>query len=446
MRSDLTTHLTSGTAKGGGVWTRGGVTFDWLTERLLVPTANSTNGTLFSRAAHFWPQSLLALNPNGTGGNTGLGDPVDSYTPESLKNADPDFGTTNTMVLANNGSSYPHLAAQVGKDGILRLINLDDMSGNGLPGFTDGDLNRHYFNGGSATVNKCTPSNVCRVLGPMATWINTVDNTSWVFASASNSLNAMQLTAGTTTPSANSWNTPTDVAGLCASDLGGCKGGVTVANGVVYFADSAKLYARNAATKEQLWSHPFGLSGRILTPVVANGVLYFGTKAFSVGGTSPRGRLTSSNLAPGSSTSQSDVQFSPYGDSALAIDENVDPTYANHSVIHTGYRHPTTNPSTFGAFTGGPYWSIDTPDANNVTQIVLYNRTDSGAPAGLGGFRILYRIGGTWVMAANYANYVTTAANPVITVPVSIGNPDQIVIQKTQAGYLTLAEVRILGN
>jgi outer membrane protein assembly factor BamB len=252
----------------------------------------------------------------------------------------------------------------------------------------------------------------------------------------------MQLIAGTTTPSSNSWHTKGESPVVCASDGGGCKGGVTVANGLVYFADNGTLYARNAATKEQRWSYAVGVGINNTTPVVANGVLYFGRKAFSVAGISPRARLTASNLAPGSVTSQSGIQFSPYGDPALAVDENVDPDYYNHSVIHT-----SNQGSTFGPFSGGAYWQIDTPDANNVTQIVIYNRMDNGAPGGLGGFRILYRIGSTWTMAANYTNYVTTTANPVITVPVNISNPDSIVIQKTaQPGYLTVAEVRVLGN
>ena len=115
-----------------------GLTFDPTTARLYVATGNGT----YNPATHLWGDSLLALNPDGTEKRSN-GGPVDSYTPsnyQALQNADKDLGSTNMLVLVNNGSKYPHLAAQSGKDQLVRLINLDNMSGQGGPGNVGGEI------------------------------------------------------------------------------------------------------------------------------------------------------------------------------------------------------------------------------------------------------------------------------------------------------------------
>jgi hypothetical protein len=441
--SYLSTHLTTecGSAKGGGVWARGGVTFDWLTQRLLFATSNNTAGGAFSPSGNFWPQSVLALNSNGTGHPTLSGYPVDSYTVESLKNSSTDFGSTNIMVLANNGSSVPHLAAHAGKDGFIRLINLDNMSGQNAPGVVTPDSQVNAFPLTKAAA--CSAAG-CRVLGPMATWINSVDKTTWVFASANNGINAMQLTPGTTTPSSsNSWGDAKE----CSMATGGCKGGVTVANGVVYFADGTHLYAMNAATGATLKTlDGAGLGGYMSTPVVANGVVYFDRRAFSAGGISPRPYLPSVNLAAVGPANVQNPVLAPQGTANLGNDENIDPLWANNSVFHTD-----NATSSVGGYAGGPWWKVSTVGAaHNVRQVVTYNRTDAGTQGNLAGFRILYYTGTSWQLAADLSSYVVSAANPVITVPVNITNPNSIMIQKAQGGgstdYLHLAEVRVLGD
>src|SRR5262249_20829704 len=132
--SDQTIHF-GGAAdcaeQRAGIWAKAGVTFDALTARVYIGTGNG----LFSPSTFMWGDSILALNPDGRG--AGNGNPVDSYTPgnyQALQTADLDLGSTNLLVLANNGSNVPHLAAQAGKDQVVRLIDLDDMSGQGGPG------------------------------------------------------------------------------------------------------------------------------------------------------------------------------------------------------------------------------------------------------------------------------------------------------------------------
>ncbi len=64
--------------------------------------------------------------------------PLDSYTPgnfNQLDVTDQDLGTTALAMLpAPQGSNVRHLALQSGKDGLLRLLDLDNLSGQGGPG------------------------------------------------------------------------------------------------------------------------------------------------------------------------------------------------------------------------------------------------------------------------------------------------------------------------
>jgi|HubBroStandDraft_1064217.scaffolds.fasta_scaffold02755_7 F5/8 type C domain-containing protein/malectin (di-glucose binding ER protein)/fibronectin type III domain protein/PQQ enzyme-like repeat protein/putative pyrroloquinoline-quinone binding quinoprotein len=259
----------------GGVWAKAGVTFDPATNRLYMGTGNGT----FSPSSFLWGDSILALNPDGTGVNGG---PVDSYTPsnyQNLQNSDLDLGSTNTLILANNGSKYPHLAAQSGKDAMLRLVNLDNMSGQGGPGHVAGEV--------SATALPTAGE----VQNPCATWINPADSTTWIFVvSPSNGMNAMRLAVdGSGNPSL-----------VPVWQEGGGGGGAHVANGVLYFAQNANVQALNPTTGALLW-HNTGI-GQIhwQAPVVVNGVMYVGDNgrqltAFSVGTPPP---LQDASLPP----------------------------------------------------------------------------------------------------------------------------------------------------
>jgi hypothetical protein len=211
-----------------GVWAKAGVVLDPATNRLYLGTGNGT----FSPSSFLWGDSLLALNPDGTGVNGG---PVDSYTPsnyQSLQNSDLDLGSTNTLILANNGSKYPHLAAQSGKDAMLRLINLDNMSGQGGPGHVAGE------------VSSTALPTAGEVQNPCATWINPADSSTWIFVvSPSNGMNALRLSVdGNGNPSL-----------VAMWKQGGGGGGAHVANGVLYFAQNGNVQALNPTTGALLW-------------------------------------------------------------------------------------------------------------------------------------------------------------------------------------------------
>jgi malectin (di-glucose binding ER protein)/putative pyrroloquinoline-quinone binding quinoprotein/PQQ enzyme-like repeat protein len=254
--SNQTIHFSSSpdcAAKQSGIWAKAGVTFDSLTNRVYIGTGNGT----FAPSSFYWGDSILALNPNGTG--AGNGNPLDSYTPsvyQTLQNNDKDLGSTNMLILVNNGSKYPHLGMQSGKDAVVRLINLDNMSGQGAPGKVAGEVASAALTTGGEVQNPC------------ATWINPADSKTWMYISSpSNGVNAYQLAVdGGGNPSLTAvWHQST-----------ANNGGVTVANNVLYYASNNNLHALNPTTGAQLWNATSIGQIHWQTPTVANGVVYIG--------------------------------------------------------------------------------------------------------------------------------------------------------------------------
>jgi hypothetical protein len=126
-------------AARSAIWARPGVIYDAGTDRIYMATGNgSYNGTA---AGNYWSETVFALRPDGSG--TG-GKPLDSYTPanfQALDNADDDLGSAAPAILpVPASSSVQHLAMQTGKDGKLRLIDLANLSGQGGPGRTGGEI------------------------------------------------------------------------------------------------------------------------------------------------------------------------------------------------------------------------------------------------------------------------------------------------------------------
>jgi hypothetical protein len=230
------------------VWARSGVVYDTSTDRIYGATGNSDyNGTTD------WGDSVFSLHPDGTGAS---GRPLDAYTPtnfQQLDDRDEDLGSTAPALLpAPAGSAFAHLAVQSGKDGQLRLLNLDDLSGKGGPGHTGGELQIVAVPQGN------------EVLTAIA--VSVISGTTWAFVANDNGISALRLSVGAGgKPSlAKAWaNT--------ASGDGGTS--PVVANGVLYYATNGALRALNPVTGKQLWS---GAIGQVHweSPIVANGVVY----------------------------------------------------------------------------------------------------------------------------------------------------------------------------
>ncbi len=140
MIEDGEDGVTGCSTRMSGVWGRPGATFDAATNRVYITTGNGTFNAI--TGGRNWGDSVLALNPDGTGAGGGL--PLDSYTPSNyqvLDGTDTDLGSASLSILQPPpGSSVQHLGLQTGKDAMLRLIDLDDMSGTGAPAGVGGEI------------------------------------------------------------------------------------------------------------------------------------------------------------------------------------------------------------------------------------------------------------------------------------------------------------------
>jgi photosystem II stability/assembly factor-like uncharacterized protein len=253
------------TQKMGGIWGRSGIVYDPDTDRIYATVGNGA----FDPANHDWGDSVLALHPDGTGVN---GDPLDSYTPASyqvLQNQDEDLGSTAPAILPVPATSMvQHLAVQGGKDHMLRLLNLDNLSGQGGIGHTGGEIGTVIDLpqcAGSAP-GSCTEE----LLTAPAVWRNPADQSTWVFVATYTGLAGMRLQVdGNGLPGLQTmW---LDRGGTSGSGAGSSP---LVANGVLYEAHSGHMQAFNPTTGALLWTDTTAGAIHWSSPILANGVLY----------------------------------------------------------------------------------------------------------------------------------------------------------------------------
>ncbi len=264
--SKLTTHfIENGTpdvndcaTKRSGIWGRPGAVYDVVTNRMYVATANGNyNGNV---GGYNWGDSVLALKANGRG--DGLGNPIDSYTPTNYMNLDLydiDLGSGSLAIVpAPATSTYPHLGAMMGKDAVVRLLNLSDMSGNHGPRFVGGELQALSIGG---AYDQPTPQAVV--------WVNRHgDGSTWVYESPAGSLTALQL-------SVNSSGKPSLVVRWFALTTNAAASAI-VANDIIYSANNYdSIQALDPTSGNVLWSS----SGVVAccgwgAPIVVNSRLY----------------------------------------------------------------------------------------------------------------------------------------------------------------------------
>lgn len=252
------------------IWARPGVVYDPRTDKIYMATGNGA----FDGVQH-WGDTVFALHPDGTGAANGM--PLDSYTPTNylaLFNGDLDLGSTAPAILpVPPGSSVARLAVQGGKDQLLRLLNLDNLSGQGGPGHTGGEV------GPIASVPQGG-----EVLSTPAVWINPADSSTWIFVTTSGGIAGMRLTLG-----------PGGVPRLQPvwQKAGGTVSSPLVAGGVLFDAVGSNVIAYNPVDGGVLWQNPTPLGGfHWESPVVANGVLYIADEAsnltaYALPGTNP---------------------------------------------------------------------------------------------------------------------------------------------------------------
>ena len=233
-----------------GVWARAGTTYDPATDRLYFTTGNAT----YSPANHHWGDTVLAVHPDGTGTN---GNPLDTYTPsnfQQLDNLDQDLGSTlPAIVPAPAGSTVTNLGVQGGKEQKLYLLDLANLSGQGGPGHTGGELQKINVPQGG------------EVLTAPAVWTNPADGRIWVFVGTSSGLSGLtvDLGPGSVPKLTTRWQNTTNSATS-----------PTVANGVLFAMGGTSIGAFNPTTGSNVWSTSTG-GTHWQSPVESSGWLVF---------------------------------------------------------------------------------------------------------------------------------------------------------------------------
>ncbi|HEX8954485.1 MAG TPA: hypothetical protein VF945_21670, partial [Polyangia bacterium] len=222
-----------------------------------------------------WGDSVLAVNPDGSG--TAMG-PLDVWTPSdeaALNSADADVGSTGpARVPVPAGSKYAHVALQGNKvpagasAGPIRLLDLDNLSGTGTVGALGGELFKMDVPQGD------------EILTQPAVWVNPADHSTWVFIADDSGISALTLVpdGGTAKPSLKT---------MWMKGTGGTS--PVVANGILYYAANGQgrngannVYALDPVSGNVLWMGalvPLGGGTAVggihwQSVIVAHGALY----------------------------------------------------------------------------------------------------------------------------------------------------------------------------
>ncbi|MDR3387220.1 MAG: PQQ-binding-like beta-propeller repeat protein [Rudaea sp.] len=255
----------AGQTAGSGIWGRPGAVYDAGTNRVYVATGNGLFDPVDMLGNGIdWGDSVLALNPDGSGSGV-QGMPVDSYTPSTyvqLQDSDADLGSTSPAILpAPVGSNVAHLGLQGGKDGCVRLLNLDMLGGSAGAGHIGGELQTVDLPGG----NQCAEGgNLGTFKAQAAVWVNPADASTWVFVAHNAGIVAYQVVVtGSGNPALSQvWT---------SSDSGTSP---VVANATVYYVQSGVVRALDAATGSAIWSDARIGGIHWQSPIVVNSRLY----------------------------------------------------------------------------------------------------------------------------------------------------------------------------
>lgn len=148
-----------------------------------------------------------------------------------------------------------HYAVQSGKDAKLRIIDLDNLSGQGGPGHLGGEKSKIDVPQGG------------QVLTHPVVW-RAPNNDIWMYVCNDGGVSALKLNA-----TGDGWVPGAGGGNAQWKDLRRCSS-PTMANGVLYAADNAYIRAYNPTTGQILWSNTEIGSIHWETPIVVNGVLY----------------------------------------------------------------------------------------------------------------------------------------------------------------------------
>jgi outer membrane protein assembly factor BamB len=232
------------------IWARAGVIFDSATNKVYMATGNGS----FDPGKHYWGDTVFALNPNGTGLN---GDPLDTFTTtnfQQLQNRDEDLGSSAPAILPLPANSrLQHVAVQGGKDAMLRILNLNNLSNRSGIG----------YKGGAVTKVIVVPQGG-QILTQPAVWVNPISGRTWVFVANSNGISGLRLAL-------NKYRIPVLRPIWLKHNAGTSP---ILANGVLFYAGSGHIWALDPTNGNILWTGTQIGSIHWESPIVANGVLY----------------------------------------------------------------------------------------------------------------------------------------------------------------------------
>jgi len=243
--SDLAIHFDeSGSASTdcahvqNAIWARAGAVYSAATDRVYVATGNGDyDGT------QNWGDSVLALAPDA-------GALLDSYTPvefQHLEDVDADLGSSDIALF--RPSTGEDLGVEVGKDGVLRVLRLADLSGAGEPGHTGGEIQKIGAPGGAG------------VLTMVASVPDPSGGEPWICVANNAGISGYQWDAGARQLVVRWTKTP---------------GGTSpaFAGGLLFVASPRLLRALDLSTGETVWSDA-GIGGiHWQSPIVAKGNVY----------------------------------------------------------------------------------------------------------------------------------------------------------------------------
>ena len=232
------------------IWGRGAPTIDPVTGNVFVTTGNGP----YRGDGRAFGDSIVELNAD-------LTRVIDSYTPanfQALQNNDADLGSAVPALLPKQANSKtPNLLVQAGKDNNLRLINRDNLSGQGGPNHVGGELQTIPLAiGGDVDTHP-------------AVW-NDANGTTWVFVTNFSGLMAYKVV--------------TDGQGKTTLQMayqnGASGSSPFVANGILYIQGDGVLHALNPTNGTEFWnSRQASAAGSIgglhwESPIVVNGHIY----------------------------------------------------------------------------------------------------------------------------------------------------------------------------
>ncbi len=254
--SDRDTHFTDRGDRSdcssvqAGIWARAGAVYDRQTNRVFITTGNG--GYNAHLGGFNWGTSVVALRPDGT---TDGGTPIDSYTPEDfqkLTDEDLDLSSTTIEALPSTHKGWPRLGVQSGKDGKLRLLNLENLSGQGGP--------RHI--GGEIQILDLPQRNT--VLTQPTAWIDSARRI-WLFVSNNHGITAYQLVA-------DADDNPQLVQKWASANIHGTT--PVIVNGIIYLASPHQLTALRASTGAVLWRDKSIGDIHWQSPIIVNDRVY----------------------------------------------------------------------------------------------------------------------------------------------------------------------------